>query len=320
MIKPRAFNRSFWLRVLLLFIIALIPLVLFLALTAPNSSDLQQIAQRTANELDRLLTLREQQVFTVAAFPSIRAYASSKGAARAARAAVALNELQSWSASDKNVREAFIVDKNGAVSLTTLDAEGIDFSARRFVQDALAGQLAASPVARDRGEFSNYYAAPILDNSGDIAGALVARVAAQELWSVLPHGANWYAVLSDENGVRLDDSGDPSRRLASFGGMDAVRATRILNEQTYGVELPQVRATQFNHAQQLLVQGALDQLRPTDFNADTFAAQRLTSAPWTVLVIAPQSTVPALAAQLVIPLIAALIVALIGALVLQRLA
>ncbi|HZQ05903.1 MAG TPA: cache domain-containing protein, partial [Anaerolineae bacterium] len=196
-------------RFLLLGVVALVPLLLLVELTVPNSSDLTAIAERTANEFDRLLTLREQQVFTFAAFPSIRAYASSKGQARAARAAVALNELQAWTASDQNVREAFIVDKDGALILTTLDASSIDLSSRRFVQDALAGHLAASPIVRDRSEFSNYYAAPILDNSGDIAGALVARVAAQELWGVLPSGATWYAVLSDDNGVRLDDTGDP---------------------------------------------------------------------------------------------------------------
>ncbi len=310
--------RAFLIRFGILIVVGIIPLILLISILRPNCCDLYTIAQRTANEFDRLLTLREQQVFTVAAFPSIRAYASSKGEARAARAAVALNELHAWVASDKNVREAFIVDKNGVLSLTTLDAEGTDFRARRFVQDALLGQLAASPISRDRGEFSNYYAAPILNNSNEIAGALVVRVAAQELWSVLPRGANWYTILSDENGVRLDDTGDPARRLASFGGMDTVRATRIVQEQTYGAEL-QVRATNLNHAQQLLVQGALDQLRPTDFNADAIAAQRITSKPWTVLVIASQSTVPDRAAQLVIPLLAALLVALLGALLLERL-
>src|SRR5581483_9341313 len=164
--------RRLLVRFLLLGVVALVPLLLLVELTVPNSSDLTAIAERTANEFDRLLTLREQQVFTFAAFPSIRAYASSKGQARAARAAVALNELQAWTASDQNVREAFIVDKDGALILTTLDASSIDLSSRRFVQDALAGHLAASPIVRDRSEFSNYYAAPILDNSGDIAGAL----------------------------------------------------------------------------------------------------------------------------------------------------
>lgn len=310
--------RSFLLNAAVLFFVALIPLVIAVTLATPDAANLNEIAQRTANELDRLIRLREQQVFTFAAFPSIRAFAASSPATRSQRAAVALNELQAWVASDTNVRETFITDQNGIVIMTTLEGWNSDMSARRFVQEALAGQLAASPVAYDRGEYSNYYAAPVLNNRGDVAGALVARIAAQELWSVLPRGANWYAVLSDENGVRLDDTGDPKRRISSFGGMDAARATRIVNEQTYGAQLPQVRATNLERAQQFITQGALDQLRGSDFSADALAAQRMVSKPWAVLVLAPQPTFADLFTRLLIPLAAALILALGGAFLLTR--
>ncbi len=311
-------HRSWLLNAALFFCAALIPLVLAVTLAAPDATNLDEIARRTANEFDRLIQMREQQVFTFAAFPSIRAFAASSPETRSQRAAVALNELQAWVASDTNVREVFITDQNGIVIMTTLEGWNSDVSARQFVREALAGRLAASPVAYDRGEYSNYYAAPVLNNRGDVAGALVARVAAQELWSVLPRGANWYTVLSDENGVRLDDTGDPKRRMSSFGAMDAARATRIANAQTYGAQLPQVRATNLERAQQFITLGALDQLHASDFSADALAAQRLISKPWTVLVLAPQPTFADLFGRLLIPVIAALVLALGGALLLTR--
>lgn len=315
---PHRIERSYFLRASILFVVVLIPLLLSVTLATPDATNLNEIARRTADEYDRLIRLREQQVFTFAAFPSVRAFAASTPETRSQRAAVALNELQALVASDTNVREAFITDENGIVIMTTFEGWNSDISARQFVREALAGQLAVSPIAYDRSEYSNYYAAPVLDNRGEIAGALVARVAAQELWSVLSRGANWYAVLSDENGVRLDDTGDPKQRMSSFGGMDAARAARIVNEQTYGAQLPQVRATKLERAQQLITRGALDQLRAADFSADAMAAQRLVSKPWTVLVLAPQPTFADLFARLLIPLIAALVLALGGAFLLTR--
>lgn len=314
----KSFSRAFLLRLAILLGAALIPLFLFTAL-APPPSNLKEIAQRTASEFDRLLQWRAQQVFTIAAFPSIRAFAASSPETRSQRAAVALNELQAWVAADTNVREALITNAQGIVIMTTLDGWNSDVSARHFVQEALRGQLAVSPIAQDRSEFSNYYAAPILDNQNEIAGALVIRVAAQEVWSVTPRGENFYAVLSDENGVRLDDSGEPARRLASLAPLDAVRATEIINAQTYGAQLLAPRATNLVRAQQLLTQSKLNELRASDFDANAFAAQRLVTKPWVVLILAPQPTFAEIFARLLIPTLVALFLAFGGALFLNRL-
>jgi C4-dicarboxylate-specific signal transduction histidine kinase len=297
---------------------ALVPLLLFAVLATAEDANLQEIAQRTAKEYDRLIRLREQQVFTFAAFPSIRAFTASTPETRSPRAAVALNELQSLVASDTGVREAFLTDQNGIVIMTTQEGWGGDMSKRQFVQDALAGHLIAAPVAHDKNEYSNYYAAPVLNNRGDVAGALALRVAAQELWEVSPRGAQWYAVLSDENGVRLDDTGDPARRMASFGALDTTRAARIVNEQTYGAQMPQVRATAQERAQQLITQGALDQLRASDFGASALGYQRLVSKPWTVFVLAPQPAFLQMLPQMALAILVAVAFAFGGAFVLTR--
>jgi len=315
MLKSR---RVFLLRFLLLLLIALIPLALAVAFSTPSARNLKEVAQRTANELDRLIQLRMQQVFTVAAFPSIRAYAATSPETRSERAAVALHELQSWVASDTNVREAFLTDAQGIVIMATREGWNSDVSARQFVQDALKGQLAVSPIAKDRDEFSTYYSAPVLNNNQEIAGTLVIRVAAQEMWRVTPIGSGYSAIVSDENGVRLDDSGTPAFRLLALGSLDTPRATNVLNAQIYGEQQPQIFGTGLEQAQALVTRGAIDQLQPSDLKTGTLAAQRLVSKPWYVLILAPQESFVNLLAQYAVPLGAAVLLALGGAVVLER--
>jgi hypothetical protein len=311
-------NRAFWLRLIVLFALALVPLALFVATTPQEPSQLREVAQRTANELDRLLQLRAQQVFTVAAFPSIRAFAASTAETRSERAAVALNELQAWVASDTNVREAFITDGLGMVIMTTREGWNSEAGERKFVRDALGGQIAISPIAKDRDEYSNYYAAPVLNNSKEIAGALVIRVAAQELWEPMSVAGHYVITLSDENGVRLEDSGEPALRLVSFGALEPDRASEILDSQMYGSQLPIVRATRLERAQQMIEEGAIEQLSASDFDMGRLATQRLVSKPWVVLVTTPALPPMEQAGRYAAPVAVALVLALCGAILLAR--
>ncbi len=309
--------RRFWISLAVLVLVGLVPLG-SLALVPADTSDLTTFAQQAAKEFDRLMQLRQQQVFTMAALPSIRAFAASAPEDRSQRAAVALNELQAWVASDRRVREALITDTSGTIIMTTLEGWNSTLAERAFVRQTLAGGIAVSPIARDRGEFSQYYAAPVLNNRGEVAGALVARVAAQELWDVTPRGDTWYAVLVDENGVRLDDSGDPSRRLVAFAPLDTARAVQVVNARTYGAEMPQVRATTNTRAQELITHQASEQLSAADLGAGAFASARLVTKPWVVMVLAAAPTPIELAGRLALPVLAAPVLALLGAFVLAR--
>lgn len=314
---PRS-PRRFLILFAVIFITALLPLLLVFGMQVGSPQTLDSEALRVANEVDRLLQLRMREVFTLSAFPSTRAFASSTPDARAARAAVSLNELKAWVAADTNVREAFIVDPQGLVIMTTGEGWNVDWHNRAFVRQALAGKITVSAVAHDRGEFSIYYAAPILNNTRDIAGALAARLSAQELWDALPHDTAWYTVLVDEQGIRLGDSSDPARRLTAFGLLTPTEKGRIVEEQTYGSETLTLRTDNYPRAQELLVSGALDSLHASDIGAPTLAARRLTSMPWSVLLIGnqPSETPPVL--QLGITVLVALVLSLAAAWILSR--
>jgi C4-dicarboxylate-specific signal transduction histidine kinase len=316
-------SRSFVIRFGVVLLAALLPLALLVGLemlAAPPPPSPQ--ASRIANELDRLLQIRLRETFTIAAFPSLRAFAASDAATRAQRATIALNELQAWVAADSPLREAFVVDTQGKVILTTGKSWNQDWSTRNFIKAALAGKLDISPPAHDVNEFSQYYAAPILDNRDNVAGALVARIAAQELWEGVnaasdPTGGS-FAVLVDENGVRLADGGDPSQNLVALAPLTAEEQTRVIKEQTYGAQVTLVRTTNLNRAAGLIRSGSLDLLAPRDLGVGALGAQRLTTKPWTVLILAPAPSITQTLSRFYLPLLAALLGAGLATILLTR--
>ncbi len=280
-------------RFLIILFVGLLPLGASFALeqnAAPANVDRQ--AASLAGELDRLMEVRLRETFTIAAFPSIRALAASDATARAQRATVAYNELNAWVAADPPVREVFIVDLHGVSILSTAQDWNQDWSKRAFVASALTGKPDISAISRDVNEFSQYYSAPVLDNRADIAGALIVRVEAQELWGAVnafsaPQGEGAYAVVVDENGVRLADGGNPSRNLTALAPLGVEQQTRVINQQTFGSQVTILRADRFEHAAELIGSGKLDGLSPSDLAVDLLRAERLKVKPWTVLFIQP---------------------------------
>ena len=280
----------------------------------------QAEADRLALELDRLLQLRLTETFTIASLPSIRVFAASDPNARTARLTVASNELQAWVAADKPLREAFIVDTNGVSILSTESDWGQSWSTRAFVKQALAGKLDVSAPSRDSGEMSQYYAAPILDANGQVAGALVARIEAQEFWEPVSAASSGqaFAVLVDENGVRLADGGDASRNLTALAPLTTDEQLRLLTEQTYGAQLTVLRMGQLSHAAELIRSGAVESLRASDFGASAMSSQVLTTKPWVVLVFSASTWPGDIVSGLVEPFIAALLAAALVSFLIRR--
>jgi Cache domain len=310
-------------RFVILLLVALVPLALiaYSDINAPQTPPIAE-ANSLAAELDSLLQLRLTETFTIAAFPSIRAFAATDPASRAERAAVALNELQAWVAADAPVREVFVVDAQGKTILSTGKDWNQDWSMREFVSAALAGKLDVSAVSHDVNEFSQYYAAPILDNRGSVAGALVVRIAAQELWGTVnaesDKSRGIYAVLVDENGVRLADGGDATLIMAALAPLPMEQQTRVTREYTYGAQVSLVRATNLDRAAELIRSGAEDTLAPSDFDVKSLAAQRLATKPWTVLVLSAAPPTGPILSRFFLPLLAAVLGAGLGALLLRR--
>ncbi|MGE5140135.1 MAG: cache domain-containing protein [Rudaea sp.] len=297
-------------------VVALLPMLLYIAqefYSPPLTPRVE--AGRLAGEIDRLLQQRMTQTFTISAFPSIRAFAASLPPERSQRMAVAMNELQAWVAADDQVREVFVVDKAGNPIGATGTAMKSGWANRSFVQQALQGRLAASGIVHEQNEFSQYYSAPVLDNRREIAGALVLRVAAQELWGAVSAAGDpslgRYAVLIDENGVRLADGGDAARNLTALGSLAVEVQTRILGEQTYGAQQTPMRWTNYGRAQELVAANNVGLIQASDLEVSALGVRRLDNRPWTVLYVAQGPVLTDILSRLFAPLA----VALAGALV-----
>jgi C4-dicarboxylate-specific signal transduction histidine kinase len=303
-------------RFLLFFAIALVVLLGFYALTRggepPVGTNDLAAAKQIALQLDLLLQTRMRATFALAAFPSMRAFAATPPEERAARGAVALNEAQALVAADERVRTVMIVDPSGSVILTTGPGWGASWGEREFVQNALKGQLDVSPPSRDGGAYVMYYAAPILDNAGEIAGALVLQVDANEMWTLLAAGksAGSNLMLVDEEGVRIYDGGDATRLFTALARLDAGRVSALRASRKYGAEVSDIRAGNDDAVFRAVVQ----KTPPESLNvgAEQYAFARLATKPWTVVVVrsaVAQWPVTAILAALVIALAVAFLAA-----------
>lgn len=250
------------------------------------SARARTMSQAVAGELDRQLQLRMREVFALSALPSFRGLATAEPADRAARAAVALREMQALVSADGRLREVFVLDSAGTTTLTTYRGFGVNWAGREFAATALKGGIDVSPPAKDDGELSVFYAAPILNNSGDVAGVLVLRVSAQEIWGPVTAAREecCYAVLTDEYGVRLADAGDPARQFRAWTSLDPALARRLITSGRYGAETTEIPGT-------ALPQVAAALVRPTPperLDADVLTGQitALQTKPWTILAVA----------------------------------
>ncbi len=283
---------------------------------AATDQTLASRAQTLADSVDRVLQQRMIETLTLAALPSLRAFAASNDADRVVRAATARNELASIVAADPNVRAASIMDVFGTVVLTTDATMNVNFGERMFVREALAGHLHASAPANDFGELLQYYSAPLINNFGEVAGALVLRVTVQELWGTL--GAQGDALLVDENGVRIADRTKTPQLFFALAPLPADITARPLAEHRYGADTTQIHATALPELAAAIMRGGMNLVVYRDASGQTMraATRRMVTNPWTVIVSEPEGVAlsparDALIDQLIVALVSALATALL---------
>lgn len=244
-------------------------------------------AQAAADAVDRTMQQRMIQVFTFAAMPSFRAFAASDDTERPARIVLARAELQSMVDADPNIRAVGIVDTTGTLILSTDKTMLENWDDRVFVREALRGRIYASVPARDFGEVSQYYSAPVFNNAGDIAGGLVVRVAVQEMWNVLSDQSD--VLLVDQNGVRIADRSATPQYFVALAPLSVAVLNQALAEKQYGAEVTQIR---FTNLTDLMTAVTRNQPQTTyrDSNGQAVhaALSRLKTYPWTVIAFASE--------------------------------
>lgn len=281
---------------------------------AENQRILTARAQWLADQLDHVLQQRMVQTFTFAALPSLRGFAAADVVTRPARMAVAYSELQAWVAADPDVRAVNIVDSLGIVILTTEGSMNANWGERVFVRQALAGKLYASPPVRESGELSQYYSAPIINNMGEVAGALIVRVAAQEMWSVL--GTTNEVMLIDENNVQIANRTTLPSLFVALSPLATEAHARLLAEKHYGAEITQIGSINLSDLATTIKRDQAAFVIYRDAQAQTWhaATYRMKTQAWTVVAMVSEDTVmlpvrDAIIDQLVLAVSVALLVA-----------
>jgi C4-dicarboxylate-specific signal transduction histidine kinase len=252
--------------------------------------DLAIRAQLIANSIEMTLETRKVEVFTFAALPSLRGFVASDEDTRPSRIAVAQSELQSLVAADPLIRAASILDPGGIVVLTTDASMNADWSERAFVRQAMTGHIYASPPARDFGEVSQYFSAPILDNAGNVAGVLVVRVAVEELWSSVQSVTD--VLILDEEGVRIADTSTPPHTFAAIAPFSNEAELRVLREKRYGSETLQIYVSPLvTLSSQLKGNNAFVSFPDPAGRSMRAAIRKIGTNPWTVIVMTPEDAI-----------------------------
>lgn len=285
-------------------------------LLSDADSALAARARLIADTVERTLQWRMTEVFTFAALPSLRGFAASNDADRPARAPVALVELKAIVAADTSIRAASIVDPSGEVSLTTDGSMQANWGDRLFTREALAGYLYASAPSRDFGEVSQYYSAPLIDNAGNVAAALVVRVAVQELWGAL--SAPPEVMLIDENGVRIVDRTAAPQTFAALTPLTPDALARVLLDKRYGAVATPITATNLVTLADAIKRQETAALTYRDPNGRTVraATQRTATYSWTVVVLESEDAILAPAVDALWGVAGVTVVALLAGVVL----
>lgn len=230
-----------------------------------------------------------------------------------------------------------LIDNQGIDVIDTYTQDsGANKSDRDYIQRVFQnGQpyLSAVEFSRATEEAALYFSAPVRDKSGEITGVLRVRYEAAILQQFIAQNNNMagpgsYAVLVDENHVRLAHGLSPSLIFKSIAPIDRILMIRLQSErrlpklpiEDLSTDLPALEGALNSQAAQSVFIG--DVSEPTGSNAQNHPVEQavivgLTAQPWKLIFAQERSTLlaPVIAQTrniLILAVVIASLVALIG--------
>jgi anti-anti-sigma regulatory factor/HAMP domain-containing protein len=270
------------------------------ALVGAAEQSLVAAAGQTATSLDAFINANLDAVRTEAQIPALVRALESPAAADRAEAMVVVRGL---SRKDTlNIVSYGLIAAGGETAVDTINANTgshAEASADYVTNVLQAGLPFVSPVAFGAGAEQGLltFSAPVRSSSGAILGVLRVRYRASVLQQLLVQNANQqgsqrFAILVDENGLRLADSGaadlihtlivplpaDQAARLSGAGRLPAAVGAQNLTEFSAGLaridQTPAFIAAPY----------------PTTPVPSQVAATRVKRQPWTVVFALPRTT------------------------------
>jgi signal transduction histidine kinase/CheY-like chemotaxis protein len=263
-------------------------------------------ADQLATELDSFHRRHRAMVLYLARLGAERLGDDGSSGNKAAEFAATAASLVSSSA---DVRAAVLIDAVGRVVMSS-DPTGLGrhVGERSYFRNALAGEVFISdvfvaPVATEPALIA--FAAPVRVGA-TVIGVAALYTSAQAVWDLVKGthartGAGSEVVIYDRLGINIADSSHADRRFRPAGRLAANEKTRMLAEQRFGrrtaelIEAPAFASLQFTWARAAILPGeaqAPNQTAvPGENGANLLLARRLSSVPWTLFVIVPESSI-----------------------------
>jgi len=169
----------------------------------------------------------------------------------------------------------FVLDTNGDIVVTNADGIQIrNYVGRNFFKEAMRGDIFISEPALEQGKEYIYYSAPIRNYEKKIAGILVMRCQAEELWKLIEEekdylGKGSLCILTDGYGVRIAHATDRNLIFMSWVMLDPAVKKNLEMERHYGEDITEIGFTEIPAVSKALAQsGGLYFIHPLVINAE----------------------------------------------------
>ena len=319
-------QRSLRVKIALLLVAAsLLPLALMAAydhqtsrrqLMAATEALLAARADELVRQIDAFNEGLRSSADRLSRMPEVVAYAQALGAPGgqlpAGRGAAALLDL--WRTNEPNLRGLALLDEHGIVRLATEPAlMGKNLWFRTAVQRAARGELAISDVFLDeeRGAAPTIaYLAPVRRPMGAVSAMVALWVPARPLWDMVRAqnalvGPGSYAVLLDNQGIRIAHANSPDVVFHPTGALDHGTRAALLAERRFASLTPAYldQVWPFTEVHQMAMApapwaGIFRGFGPADQQWSYGVARRIQTVQWTVFDFLPQTAVDAQIASL----------------------
>jgi len=308
----------------LLFTASAVPLIITAVIEFRRSGDqirssaverLEARAAELAGHLDDFHASILRSADQLAIAPAVWRYCEGDAGVRASRTSELQRFIDALHSTDARLRGVSIFDLHGTIIATTEPPlKGKNYGFRRYFQEAVQGVHVISDIYISVPEVGSVpsiaYASPVRGHDGRIVGVAVFFARASALWSLVQaaHGAAGegnFAVLFDRRGIRIADSYKEKELFRPAGALPVEEIARMVEERRFGdatrelLENPSPMPEEFARARGDAPHGVFVGLSPDQSAVSLGVTARLSTVPWTLFSLVPESTLYAPVRQLI---------------------
>lgn len=272
-------------------------------------------ADQVAREIDGIHQGYWNSTERVSRLPAVQTYCATPADKRADHAARLLGVFGTFNKSDAQIHGVVVIDTRGKIVLSSDEQRaGADLSTRPAVQQALLGKSVITGIAyaprQGEPQATVAYLAPVRDADNRVNCVVAIAIQAQVFWDVLKSahegaGANSYAVLYDEWGIRIGLSMAHPLLFHPSGPLDKRVLELQVAHQRFGP-----RTREFLEDTQAFFPTHFERARAASPDPSVFhgwapvnqswnygVARRVARLPWTVIYMVPEANILAEIAQ-----------------------